>query len=133
MKTTYIAMFAILLAPYASNAQDTTPHQPTVELQLERDADLFQSKTTEPDSALDDYIRVALDSNQGLRATFDQWQSALEAVPQARALPDPTFQWTHFIEEIQTRTGPQNNRFVLSQKLPWKGKRAEAANRKSVV
>ncbi|MFP6582053.1 MAG: TolC family protein [Candidatus Hydrogenedentota bacterium] len=128
MKTIFIAMFAMLLAPCGSHAQDPSPHQSTVESQLKRDVNLFHSHATEADPALDDYIRIALDTNLGLRAAFDTWQAALQEIPQARALPDPTFQWTHFIEEIQTRTGPQNNRFILSQKIPWKGKRAEAAN-----
>lgn len=78
------------------------------------------------DKVLDGYIHTALENNQGLRASFDAWQAAMEVIPQAKALPDPTFQWTHFIEEIQTRTGPQDNKFVLSQTIPWNSKRTKA-------
>jgi len=74
------------------------------------------------DGSLDGYIRVALLNNAGLRSAFEQWRSALERIPQATALPDPQFTYTNFIEEVQTRTGPQNNRFQLSQKFPWFGK-----------
>ena len=74
------------------------------------------------DATLDEYVRVALSNNAGLRSAFGQWQSALERIPQAITLPDPQFTYTNFIEEIQTRTGPQNNRFQLSQKFPWYGK-----------
>ena len=74
------------------------------------------------DGSLDSYIRIALLNNAGLHSAFEQWQSALERIPQATALPDPQFTYTNFVEEIQTRTGPQNNRFQLSQKFPWIGK-----------
>lgn len=74
------------------------------------------------DGSLDGYVRIALLNNAGLRSAFEQWRSALERIPQATALPDPQFTYTNFVEEIQTRTGPQNNRFQLSQKFPWIGK-----------
>ncbi len=73
-------------------------------------------------ASLEEYVRLALVNNAGLRSAFEQWLSALERVPQVTALPDPQFTYTNFIEEIQTRTGPQNNRFQLSQKFPWIGK-----------
>lgn len=76
-------------------------------------------------TAVEDYVRHALLNNAGLRSAFDQWRAALERVPQATALPDPQFTFTNFIEEVQTRTGPQNNRFQLSQKFPWYGKLRE--------
>ncbi len=73
------------------------------------------------EASLEAYTRLALQNNAGLRAAFEQWLAALERVPQATALPDPQFTYTNFIEEVQTRTGPQNNRFQLSQKFPWIG------------
>lgn len=90
--------------------------------------DLFTIELPVSDAAplLDTYLKSALNNNAGLRAAFDEWQAALEDIPQVTALPNPTLQWTHFVEEIQTRTGPQNNRFVLSQAIPWKGKRSLA-------
>jgi outer membrane protein, heavy metal efflux system len=91
-----------------------------------RHTDLFTTELTvsEASPALDTYIRTALRNNQMLHAAFDDWQAALEEIPQVTALPNPKFEWTHFVEEIQTRTGPQNNRFSISQDIPWKGKRA---------
>ena len=46
----------------------------------------------------------------------------MQRIPQSSALPDPMLQVTHFVESVQTRTGPQNNVFMLGQKLPWFGK-----------
>lgn len=72
-----------------------------------------------PEDALQSYIRTALIRNGSLRAAFDRWASAMERIPQTTALPDPMFTWLHFVEEVQTRTGPQENRFTLTQKFPW--------------
>ena len=71
---------------------------------------------------LADYLRYAALNNAGLKAAFEQWKAALEEVPQARAMPDPTFTYGHFIEEVETRVGPQRNKFAISQMFPWFGK-----------
>lgn len=71
---------------------------------------------------LQDYIRVGLARNQDLRSDYERWRAALEKIPQVTSLPDPMFSYGHFVEEIQTRTGPQENRFGLSQTFPWFGK-----------
>ena len=68
--------------------------------------------------------------NPGLKAAFEAWKAALEAIPQAKALPDPRFTYGYFIEEVETRVGPQEHRIGLSQAFPWFGTieaRADAA------
>jgi outer membrane protein TolC len=45
----------------------------------------------------------------------------MHRIPQASALPDPQIQVTHFVESVQTRTGPQENVIMLSQRVPWFG------------
>ena len=71
---------------------------------------------------LADYLRYAAFNNAGLKAAFEQWKAAIEEVPQARSLPDPRFTYGHFIEEVETRAGPQRNKFGISQRFPWFGK-----------
>lgn len=68
------------------------------------------------------YLAQAQAANPELRAYGFRYEAAKARIPQAAALPDPMFQVTHFVEAIQTRTGPQENAFVLSQRLPWFGK-----------
>lgn len=68
------------------------------------------------------YIREAAQHNAGLRSAFDRWRAALERVPQVTALPDPMLGYGHFIESVETRVGPQRERVMLEQKLPWPGK-----------
>lgn len=73
------------------------------------------------DVGLPDYLRYAALNNAGLRASFERWKAALERVPQADALPDPRFSYVYFIEEVETRVGPQRQRFGLAQTFPWIG------------
>ena len=75
------------------------------------------SKTT-----LADYLQQAQSANPELKAFRAKYEAALQRIPQAAALPDPKLQITHFVESVQTRTGPQENIFMLSQSIPWFGK-----------
>jgi cobalt-zinc-cadmium efflux system outer membrane protein len=71
---------------------------------------------------LSEYLRYAALHNAGLRAAFEEWKAALEQIPQAKALPDPRFTYGYFIEEVETRVGPQRQRFTIQQVFPWFGK-----------
>lgn len=71
---------------------------------------------------LHDYLAEAAQNNPGLEAAFNNWKAALEQVPQVKALPDPRFTYSYFIQEVETRVGPQRQRFGISQVFPWFGK-----------
>ncbi len=68
------------------------------------------------------YLRYASLNNAELKAKFEEWKAALEQVPQAKALDDPKFTYSYFIEEVETRVGPQRNKFGIMQVFPWFGK-----------
>ena len=72
--------------------------------------------------ALPDYLRYASLNNAELKAKFEEWKAALEQVPQAKDLDDPKFTYSYFIEEVETRVGPQRNKFGIMQVFPWFGK-----------
>lgn len=72
--------------------------------------------------SLGDYLRYASLNNANLKAMFEQWKAALEQVPQAEALPDPKFTYGYYIQEVETRVGPQKHRFGIMQMFPWFGK-----------
>lgn len=77
------------------------------------------------------YLRYALFESAALRRAYETWRAELERVPQVTTLPDPVFSFSEFVETIETRTGPQERRFSLSQTLPWFGKlsgRGDAAS-----
>ncbi len=79
--------------------------------------------------SLEAYLREALEANPRLEAFEHYYEAATERIPQAASLPDPMLQVTRFIESVQTRTGPQDTVFLLSQQIPWFGtlKNREAA------
>jgi len=79
------------------------------------DADVQQA------ADLTGYVRYALHNNAGLRAAYERFFGAVARVAQARSLPDPQFSFAHFVEEVQTRTGPQQRRYSLTQAFPWFG------------
>ena len=70
---------------------------------------------------LEDYLEYAALHNAQLKAAFAGWQAAVEQVPQVRALPDPKFNYGYFIREVETRVGPQRQKFELTQMFPWFG------------
>lgn len=81
------------------------------------------------DATLDDYIQYALLNNPGVEAAYQRWRAAVERVPQARTLPDPRLTYARYIQEVETRVGPQENRLGVQQTLPWFGKLGAKANR----
>lgn len=70
----------------------------------------------------EDYLRYAALNNAGLEAAFKRWKAALERIPQARSLPDPRFNYTYYVVEVETRVGPQRQKFGVAQMFPWFGK-----------
>ncbi|MFC1585153.1 TolC family protein [Fibrobacterota bacterium] len=67
------------------------------------------------------YLQYAALNNPELKSAFYQWKAELHKVPQARALMDPDFNYTYYIREVETRVGPQKQRFGISQAFPWFG------------
>lgn len=72
---------------------------------------------------LEDCLKYAVVNNPGLHAAHERWQATMEMIPQAKSLPDPVFSYTYYVQEVETRVGPQRQRLTLSQMVPWFGKR----------
>lgn len=71
--------------------------------------------------SIDDYLKLAVDSNPGLKAVYYEFEAALQKIPQVKALPDPTLSASAFGQMIETRVGPQRAIFILNQMFPWFG------------
>ncbi|GAO30382.1 TolC family protein [Geofilum rubicundum] len=69
----------------------------------------------------DDYYQIAAENNPGLKAKYAAYEAALQKIPQARTLADPTFSFGYFVSPVETRVGPQRARFSLTQMFPWFG------------
>ena len=70
--------------------------------------------------SLDDYLIWGSANNPGLRAAFYRWKASFEKVGQI-GLPDPTLSYGYYLENVETRVGPQEHRVSLKQSLPWPG------------
>jgi outer membrane protein, heavy metal efflux system len=70
---------------------------------------------------LDALLEEALLNNQELRAASAAAQAARATVAQAGALPDPRLGFTEYLQSVETRVGPQQRAYSLSQSFPWFG------------
>lgn len=70
---------------------------------------------------LTEYLVVAAENNPGLKGKYLEYQAMLERVPQVGSLPDPQLSFGYFILPVETRVGPQQMRFSISQMFPWFG------------
>ncbi len=73
-------------------------------------------------ASVDDYLHYAAINNPGLEAAFQRWLAEAERVVQVGALPDPKVTFGIFVNEVETRTGPQQGRVGIAQRFPWFGK-----------
>lgn len=70
---------------------------------------------------LEDYLKIAEDSNPGLKARYAEFEAAMQKIPQVKSLPDPIFSVSAFGQMLETRVGPQRAIFILNQMFPWFG------------
>ncbi len=71
---------------------------------------------------LEELISLAFKNNPRLKAAKLKWEAVIEKYPQATAYEDPVLRYSYFIEGVETRVGPQEQKFSLSQKIPFPGK-----------
>ncbi len=71
---------------------------------------------------LQEVLEAAIKDNPEISAARERWEAARARIPQAGALPDPVFGYTHFGEEVETRDGPQEKAYQIAQKFPALGK-----------
>ena len=64
------------------------------------------------------------ENNPLLQAAWNQWQGATATIAVQKGLPDPLLSYGYYFESVKTRTGPQNQRFGISQTFPGAGKLA---------
>ncbi len=71
--------------------------------------------------SLSAYVAMALENNPAILSAYEGFYSELSRVDQSGSLPDPTLGIGYFISPVETRVGPQQFRFSLSQMFPWFG------------
>ncbi len=70
---------------------------------------------------LQQLIAYAYRHNPSLKAARMRWAAVIERHPQVTAYEDPVLQYAYFIENVETRVGPQEQKFSLSQDFPLPG------------
>lgn len=71
--------------------------------------------------SINDYYIIAAENNPELKAKYKEFEAAMQKIPQVSSLPDPNLSMGYFISPVETRLGPQNMRFSLTQIFPWFG------------
>lgn len=83
-----------------------------------------QTFATYGDRQLGEILDEALANNPRVLQSFAEYQAALHRIPQATALPDPSFSVTQYARSIETRVGPQERSLGITQVFPGFGKLA---------
>ncbi len=81
------------------------------------------------DPQLEELVTILLAENPRIQSADATWRSRVERVPQQRSLPDPRLSYRYFVENVETRVGPQVQGLEFTQGLPWAGKRHQQAQR----
>ncbi len=82
----------------------------------------FSQDVPKGKTALSGLIEEALSQNPQIKAARNEWEASIKVIPQAKSLPDPMLSYAYFGQSVETRLGPQRNKFSLSQKFPFFGK-----------
>jgi len=80
-------------------------------------------QTTDPNNLtnLEDYLTFASLNNAELKAGFEEWKAALEQIPQAKSLDDPTLTYEAG-RGGDPRVDPSMQKIGITQVFPWLGK-----------
>jgi len=91
-------------------------------------ADAYGQRESEKALELSKLIREGLENNPDIIAARNRWLSSQEIIEARRAFPDPQFSYTYFVENVETRVGPQQQVFGVKQTFPFFGKRGLRAD-----
>jgi len=118
-----LALSACSTAPGSAPAA-APPAFPVVEPPQRPPGPIPSTDGPQPSSArtLAEWVDLALTHNPGLSAARADYEAAISRAETADALPDPRLSVRYFIDEVETRVGPQNFAVGVAQPLPWLSK-----------
>jgi outer membrane protein, heavy metal efflux system len=126
-RATFFVALLIAVLPLLTGCRSTGEHQREKPSPIGSSSEKTQSQTSilpglDENSTISDYLKYAALNNPGLEASFNRWKAALEKATVMGALADPKFNYAYYIENVETRVGPQEQKFGISQMFPWFGK-----------
>lgn len=72
--------------------------------------------------SLPNLITEALDNNPAIQEAYNLWKAAEYKIKTVKSLPDPMAKYGYFGENVETKVGPQEHKYGVSQKIPFPGK-----------
>ncbi len=103
-----ISLFAVSVTPRGVAATAATVGEPA------KDDSAAAAEIT-----LDALIKEALKNSPVIKMARYRWGARIEKVPQVGSLPNPMISYTYFPEPIETKLGPNDHRYMLSQMVPY--------------
>jgi outer membrane protein, heavy metal efflux system len=89
---------------------------------VQEEQDQSHASELELDSTPASYVEYALFNSPEIERAYQQWRAASQRLPQVKALPDPRLNIGFFLNEVETRVGPQQAKVGVQQTFPWIGK-----------
>ncbi|MBN2684611.1 MAG: TolC family protein [Pontiellaceae bacterium] len=80
------------------------------------------AENAESNLTLQAALKYAEADHPKIEAAYQRWKGAEENITVQKALPDPMLSYGLYVEPIETRVGPQKQRFGVSQMFPAFGK-----------
>lgn len=71
---------------------------------------------------IDALIEEALNNNPRIQASYNNWKAAGFKITEVSALPDPMASFSGLGDPIETKIGPVDNKYSISQMFPFPGK-----------
>jgi len=110
-----VALF-LLFSSSAVSAQDEV-----LEIWQRERVRSAQRSALRPLVDMQDYMHYAQLNNPDVEAALWRWKAAIDGVMAARSWADPHVAVGHFLRSVETRDGPQEQRFSVAQAIPWPG------------
>jgi len=67
-------------------------------------------------------LKEAVENNPKIQEVYNKWKAAEYKIQSVKSLEDPLASYGYFVEEGQTKVGPQEQKYGVSQKIPFPGK-----------
>lgn len=116
-----IVLMAFMVTPMSFGATASLTINETKQLVASESQLFSQYNDISQIDSLENYIAFALSNNQQLKSHYYKWAASVENIMVESSLADPQFSAGYFVENVETRVGPQNRKFSLKQQFPWFG------------
>jgi len=82
----------------------------------------FSLAQTPASISLKVFLKEAVENNPKIKEAYNKWKAAEYKIKSVKSLEDPMASYGYFGEEGQTKVGPQEQKYGVSQKIPFPGK-----------